>query len=172
VAIENAGSLQPTTSLPGRDIDRVRQVAAASVAVVQLRGWTNSKPAKHAAFEKRSGNGAYHLVTDQPVTVYQYNPLEYKIGSQYSYTADASLLLPVNTWTENYTVAARNTWYFTRYSTGILRDHREPRQHRGHAEPVNNWQMVVAGAGVAANGSGTITLNTGDVLQCFRHLER
>jgi hypothetical protein len=39
-------------------------------------------------------NGAYHLVSTQPVTVYQFNALEYHIGNQYSTSNDASLVLP------------------------------------------------------------------------------
>jgi hypothetical protein len=44
--------------------------------------------------------GAYHLVSDQPISVYQFNALEYVVGdvtagtATYSYTNDASLLLP------------------------------------------------------------------------------
>ena len=40
--------------------------------------------------------GAYHLVSSQPVTVYQFNALEYHLGNQYSSTNDASLLLPTH----------------------------------------------------------------------------
>jgi hypothetical protein len=40
--------------------------------------------------------GAYHLVSTQPVTVYQFNALEYHLGNQYSTTNDASLLLPTH----------------------------------------------------------------------------
>jgi hypothetical protein len=38
-------------------------------------------------------DGAYRLRSTQPVTVYQYNPLNADV------TNDASLMLPVNTWT-------------------------------------------------------------------------
>lgn len=41
-------------------------------------------------------NGAYHLVSSQPVTVYQLNALEYKLNNQFSTTNDASLLLPTH----------------------------------------------------------------------------
>jgi hypothetical protein len=37
---------------------------------------------------------AYHLVSDLPVAAYQFNPLNFKIGSAFSYSNDASLLLP------------------------------------------------------------------------------
>ena len=41
-------------------------------------------------------NGAYTLVSNIPVTVYQFNPLEYQAGSNYTYTNDASILLPTS----------------------------------------------------------------------------
>jgi hypothetical protein len=59
-------------------------------------------------------NGAYHLVSTQPVTVYQFNALEYQVSASYSYTNDASLLLPRHTWADSdgkssYIVMARPT---------------------------------------------------------------
>src|SRR5207249_2045788 len=52
--------------------------------------------------------GAYHLRSTAPVTVYQFNPLEYMIAgaAEPSYTNDASLLMPVNTWRTKYFAAA------------------------------------------------------------------
>ncbi|MBI5481292.1 MAG: IgGFc-binding protein [Deltaproteobacteria bacterium] len=65
--------------------------------------------------------GAYHLTSDQPITVYQFNALEYVVGDPaagtqtYSYTNDASLLLPRHVLADqahhsNYLVMARPTW--------------------------------------------------------------
>lgn len=47
----------------------------------------------------RSGlvaNGAFHVVADAPVAVYQFNPLEYQRAGRFSFSNDASLLLPQN----------------------------------------------------------------------------
>ncbi len=52
-------------------------------------------------------NGGYHLRSTAPVTVYQFNPLPYMQGIDYSFSNDASLLLPTNAWTGSYLVA---TW--------------------------------------------------------------
>lgn len=52
-------------------------------------------------------DGGYHLKSTVPVTVYQFSPLEYYNGIDYSYSNDASLLLPTNAWSGNYVVA---TW--------------------------------------------------------------
>jgi hypothetical protein len=67
--------------------------------------------------------GAYHLRSNVPVTVYQFNPLEYRIesdceferegegndGQCFAYTNDASLLLPSHTFRNRYIVTARPT---------------------------------------------------------------
>ena len=59
----------------------------------------------------RAVKGAYHLRSNQPVTVYQFNPLDYTLpgapgSSPNSYTNDASLLFPSNAWRNEYYVAS------------------------------------------------------------------
>ena len=51
--------------------------------------------------------GAFHLRSTEPVTVYQFNPLEYTLpGVESSFSNDASLLLPTNVWRSDYYVAS------------------------------------------------------------------
>jgi hypothetical protein len=50
--------------------------------------------------------GGYHLRSNSPVTVYQFNSLEYVKNDIYSYSNDASLLLPTNVWRTKYFAAA------------------------------------------------------------------
>lgn len=47
-------------------------------------------------------NGAYRLTSSVPVTVSQFNPFEYESGGVYSYTNDATLLLPSHVLTGDY----------------------------------------------------------------------
>jgi len=58
-------------------------------------------------------DGAYRIASDVPVTVYQFNPLEYKEetedGPVFSHTNDASLLLPTHTLTGDYYIMSRPT---------------------------------------------------------------
>ena len=136
--------------------------------------------------------GAYHLVSDRPVTVYQFNALEYKgeggtagknwsscpgnglggIGC-FSYSNDASLLLPSTAMTGNYRVAGNHGWVFPIPSGGVT--------GLGPYFAVTGTQdgttvkvklsataKVLAGAGIGNLGAGQIasfTLNAGDVIE-------
>ncbi|PCC70175.1 hypothetical protein SAMN02745121_03504 [Nannocystis exedens] len=101
-------------------------------------------------------DGAYRLRTTGPVTVYQYNPLKATT------TNDASLLLPVNTWTGNYLVAARGQW------TGIPGFYAVTARQDNTTvtlTPSATGKIIAAGGGVAADGTGVVVLNESDVLQ-------
>lgn len=50
-------------------------------------------------------SGAYRLLSDAPVIVSQFNPFEYESGGTFSYTNDASLLLPAHVLTGRYVAA-------------------------------------------------------------------
>jgi hypothetical protein len=66
--------------------------------------------------------GAYHVVSTVPVTVYQFNPLNFELNTQcdndpwgesppcFSHTNDASLLLPAHVLSMNYMVLSRPTF--------------------------------------------------------------
>lgn len=55
-------------------------------------------------------NGAYQITSSLPITAYQFNPLDYQLGSNYSYTNDASLLLPSHVYRADYVAITRPTW--------------------------------------------------------------
>jgi hypothetical protein len=98
-------------------------VAPNSLATIKLpwvAGLKQSLGSETSVLEK---NGAYHLTSTLPVTVYQFNALEYVInhdctqgqdrepgdGKCYSYTNDASLLLPEHALGLEHMVIARPT---------------------------------------------------------------
>jgi hypothetical protein len=66
--------------------------------------------------------GAYHVISTVPVTVYQFNPLNYELNTQcevdpylesppcFSHSNDASLLLPAHVLSVNYMIMARPTF--------------------------------------------------------------
>ena len=100
--------------------------------------------------------GAYRLRTDGPVTVYQYNPIASTT------TNDASLLLPVNTWTGNYLVASWAQWSGIPgfYAVTASQDNTKVT-----LTPSATGKAVQAGGGVAADGTGVVMLSAGDVLE-------
>ena len=113
-------------------------------------------------------DGAYRLRSDSPVTVYQYQPLEYRIGNSYSYINDAGLLLPVNTWGADFRVASRNHWTFNNFQVpGFYAVTAKEDNTTVTLTPSATGNKVFAGAGVAADGNGVVVLNEGDVLEVF-----
>jgi len=125
VVVANAHPV-PTLVRISRDGDLIREVTiqAEGVATIELP-WVDALRTSHA--EKRTTlqrGGAYHLISSVPVTVYQFNPLEYANnegdcpgepfwelgdGRCFSYSNDASLLLPAHAATGSYMVMSRAT---------------------------------------------------------------
>ncbi|HUJ57032.1 MAG TPA: IgGFc-binding protein [Kofleriaceae bacterium] len=107
--------------------------------------------------------GAYHLRSTNPVTVYQFNSLEYVInGSDYSFTNDASLLLPTNVWRSNYYTAAWQVVgdYPSELAVTAWQD--------ATMVTIDSTAATVAGGGVPAftvGTPGTVMLNAGDVVE-------
>ena len=101
-------------------------------------------------------DGSYRLRTDQPVTVFQYNPLAANV------TNDASLMLPVNAWRGDYVVAAWPIWsgYPGFYSVTAAEDGTTVT-----LKARNGGVPTQAGGGVDSQGNGVVMLNEGDVLQ-------
>lgn len=138
----------------------------------------------------RSPGGAYHLVSTKPVTVYQFNALEYAgqggppgknwascPGSQpcmgffppvgcFSFSNDASLLLPSTALTGNYRITSTPGWpspsigtYFA--ITGIV-------DKTTVTLKVSTTGQVLGGGGVQATSAGGITqfqINAGEVVE-------
>jgi hypothetical protein len=105
---------------------------------------------------------AYRLRSDQPVTVYQYNPLEYELQGQYSYSNDASILLPVNAWGEAYRVA---TWDHAISASFYAVVASADGTVVTLTPPATGSVVYAYGSSIAADGSGTVTLDQGDVLE-------
>jgi hypothetical protein len=117
--------------------------------------------------------GAYHLRSTRPVTVYQYSPLDYKYDAArawpYSYTNDASLLIPTNAWTGAYVAAAWPGW---EHSPGVFLPN--PSQVTVTAAKDDTHVTIVTRATTEGGGGtpvleagvpATITLQAGDVLE-------
>lgn len=151
--------------LKGQDADACRSVVPLSNSVVLQ-------------------DGAYHLTSTSPVAVYQFNALEYKsVGgppgknwnacpasmcslSCFSYSNDASLLLPATTLTGNYRITGQKGWdsanmggYFAVTAT---------KDNTTVKVKVSKTGAVLAGNGIPATGAGGIfsfTLDAGGVAE-------
>ena len=126
--------------------------------------------------------GAYHLRSDQPITVYQLSPLRFEqdpipdgcpLGNQcpgyntanlnndrcLSYSNDASLLLPSTTLGRSYTSLG---WPSTQDKTGFLTI--TATEDNTDVELFGRGSFI-AGAGITTTGEGSVRLQQGDVLQ-------
>lgn len=149
--------------------------------VAELKGGDQDSCQRPPAPEptKLVPGGAYRLRSTRPVSVYQFNPLEYELdpipegcplraecpGSPprdegcLSFSNDASLLLPINALTGSYGVLG---WPSTAAGSGFI--------SVVGTEPntlvrIAGRGQFVPGAGISASGDGTVTLGRGDVLQ-------
>jgi hypothetical protein len=128
--------------------------------------------------------GAYHLVSTRPVTVYQFNALEYQVGQEYSYTNDASLLLPSHVVKDRYLVLARATSTI-RFSTMFSEQFSsvpgffavtavKPGSTRVTVRVTSGTLASTDGAvrAISRGGQADFTLSQGDVLQIMSDLPK
>jgi len=121
--------------------------------------------------------GAFRLRSTRPVSVYQFSALRYEnsdgaatgcpsAGSDgcFSYTNDASILLPTHALTGNYTVVGYRAMSTMQEFIAVTAT------KDGTVVEVRPTSAVMSGTDfgtLAANDVGTFTLDTGDVLQLF-----
>ncbi|MFO7563352.1 MAG: IgGFc-binding protein [Enhygromyxa sp.] len=175
VVVSNTTNQNATVTITrGANMVAQQQVAANNAQVITL---PYVSPLDNSAIAQPGPSmlvedGAYRLRSTQPVTVYQFNPLEYQIGNSYSYINDAGLLFPVNTWRDTVRVVSRNHWTFN----NLFNTYQLPGFYAITAKedgtmvtlsPSASGAWVLAGGGVANNGTGQVMLNEGDVLQVF-----
>lgn len=147
-------------------------VPANSVGVIDLPWDNNLKGPNDGLGATMSGSiqesqAAYRVRSTQPITLYQFSPLEYTLNFDFSYTNDASLLLPVNSWTGKYFAGGRHTWGFSAaeettsgfYAVVASQDNTSVQV----TAPPGTCKIKSGVPGMNTNCAGTITLNTGDV---------
>ncbi|MCY1056951.1 IgGFc-binding protein [Nannocystis sp. SCPEA4] len=156
VAVSNAADATAMVTITrGDELIAQVTVPAEDVKVVTLPFVNEliqgSGPTKHAK------KGAYRLRSTKPVTVYQFMPLNAAQSN------DASLLLPVNTWTGNYLVASWQYWndYLLPGFYSVVASQDNTIVKLTSPPGGTNTQ---AGGGVDNTGNGMALLNTGDVL--------
>jgi hypothetical protein len=178
VALANAGSTPANITIDGAGLATpIVTTVQPNTLLVQKLPWQqalklcNDTPTPIGACSAQLASGAlvtagaYHLRSDSPITVYQFNSLEYSLDddTDFSYSNDASLLLPTNVWRTNYFTAA---WQNiadanpTEMAVTAWQDHT--------SVTINAKASTVAGGGAPAFTAGTpqtIMLDAGDVLE-------
>ncbi len=118
IALDNAGDRDATVYIEGPDGTRTESLPAHTLQVFALpyHEGLRTGSSLDSGLTLRSGlyaAAAYRLTTTQPVTAYQFNPYDYLLNvsgiDYYSYTNDASLLLPVSSLGLGYTAMSRPT---------------------------------------------------------------
>lgn len=121
----------------------------------------------------KAAGAAYHLVSDRPVVVYQFSPLQYAIsctqgadanGLCYSYSNDASLLLPSTAMTGNYRIAggAANIGTGSYFAITATADDTSVVIKAGAKAKIRSGTGVSA---LNANSTMTVAMGAGDVLE-------
>ena len=170
VAVSNtSGTAATVTATKGAATISTVVVAPNSVQVIQLP-WepTLKGPASGSVVpfpaSVKVAQGAYRVRSTQPVTVYQFNPLEYTLpGGLFSYSNDASILLPTNVWTGKYRVVARHHFAGGSgfYAVTAMQDNTTVTVAPGPTSGIVKTGIP----GLNANGNGTFVLNAGDVAE-------
>ena len=127
---------------------------------------------KSGIYRGASSQGAFHLTSSLPVTVYQFNPYNYEKDGAFSYSNDASLILPTTVLSENYIVMARPTLVLFE-SSNTLADYvpgllTVVATDDNTQVTVRSKAYTIAGPSVGALSPGSemqFALNRGDVLQ-------
>jgi hypothetical protein len=192
VVVANTGSTTANITITGpNSTNQTGTVAANSLTkfylpwVMSLKGQDAICGASFGSLSRsvKAVKSAYHLVADRPVTVYQFSALEYKgVGGPpgkdwstcqnglcgigcFSFSNDATLLLPSTAMTGNYRVAGHQTGLAATVTITATQDNTTVKMK------LSSTAEVEAGSGssgitkVTAGNTGMWTLNTGDALE-------
>ena len=171
VAVANAWSAPAKVSVTakGKVISSIT-VSPNSLATIKLP-WVDGLKQKTGSFGSiLEKGGAYHLKSSLPVTVYQFNALNYQLphdckkgpdiqpgdGKCFSYTNDASLVLPEHALSKEYMVLSRPTMGINRsgqfYGT--------PGFFSVVATKAGNTKVTITFSANAHSGSGSVKAYT------------
>ncbi len=126
IAIANPGTSPAVVTVRrGGSTVAMRTIAGGALDTIELDWVTGLQPEPDATTgitpSSFVANGAYQVTSTLPVTVYQFNPLDYetsgRTGTVNSFSNDASLLLPAHAMTGNYMVLSRPTHLIERTAT-------------------------------------------------------
>ena len=181
VSVTRGGTSVSTTTIAPNQLSTIYLPWVPELKGPQFDECTSVVPATASV---RSPGGAYHLVSTVPVTVYQFSALEYgpqggppgKDWSQcpasacgldcFSYSNDASLLLPSTALTKNYRVIGYPSWQQASLGSYVAVTGTE--DGTTVTVSLSPTGSIVGGTGVDAAGAGTtsvFTLQQGEVVE-------
>jgi hypothetical protein len=188
VAVHNANAVAANITITkgGQQVAN-QQVPPGEIQTIQLAFDSDLYLDSQAMESVLVPNGAYRLVSTVPVTVYQFNPLNYQLNSMcednildpgppcFSHTNDAALLLPTHVLSTNYMVMARPTFgvdqgFAMAFIPGFFA---VVATQDNTVVTINFSANTEGGAGVGAFTPGQqqqFQLNTGNVLQIISGL--
>ena len=179
LVIDNANDAQVRVQITGGGANVDEQIPANTCQVIlldfnediRMAGSTVGGSSYHSGiYRAADSKGAYHIETSLPVALYQFSPFDFQLGGNFSYSNDASLLIPVSVLSGNYRVMGRPTL--------VVNNGNQDLNIPGVLTVVataDNTQVTIdskayfaAGVGVgslAPGGTVQHALNKGDVLQ-------
>ncbi len=128
IVVSNPQSIEAVVTVRGPSGERVFNVASGAVETIRLEWLATVLPyetvgADRVPVSMIEAAGSYRVTSTVPVTVYQFNPLDYRIsrdcasdsdpvdGECFAFSNDASLLLPTNVLTGDYLALSRPTLF-------------------------------------------------------------
>ncbi|MBI5525611.1 MAG: IgGFc-binding protein [Deltaproteobacteria bacterium] len=103
VAVSNTHTATASVTVTrGASTVATETVAPGEVKTIVLPWVPELKGTFQSETSLKLADGAYVLKSSVPVTVYQFNPLQFQAGSVFSYSNDASLLLPTHVLSTSY----------------------------------------------------------------------
>jgi len=159
VAVSNSNSSEATVTVTQNDNVIVTESVPGNSMKIIFLNWTSNSSSTMTSIKQ---NEAYRLRSTKPVTLYQFNPLDYQSGGSYSYSNDASILMPTNAWNKEYMVASRASIEDGPGYYVVVAAH-DNTTVTTTPSPTGN-KDIFAGAGINMDGTGTVVLNEGDVL--------
>jgi len=184
VAVSNTGAAEATVTIDGGALPTsVTLTVPVGRVVTQTLPWQRTLKGCNSMDQRQCGpvtgssahvpGGAYRLRSTQPVTVYQFNPLDYGTPDcdACSFTNDASLLIPVNAMGTDYVAATYQAWDSTSLpntvglSPSLLAITATRDVTRVTVTPTASSAAGDGVPGLAAGTARTLILNRGDVVQ-------
>jgi hypothetical protein len=188
VTVTGPGSTSQTVTVPPSSLEKIYLPWVPALKGPDFDACTDLVPMKASVSVP---GGAYHLVSSVPVTVYQFSALEYQgsggppgkdwsscPGNQicstdgdtpvgcFSFSNDASLLLPSTAMTGNYRVTSESDWsLIPEGATLTVTGTQAGTSVTVYVAPGGH---IVAGGGIANTAGGgtvTFTVNAGDVVE-------